>query len=127
MYLFARLADRARVRDRARRHVGQRGRGDRRLPPRRARRLLAVVPALLPDAEIERRLAAADAAAIVKLGRHFSRVAALLARLGLAADARYVERAGLACERSLGLAGLALAEAPYFFADPAARRGAAWC
>ena len=40
--------------------------------------VLTVIPAPLPDDEIERRLIAADAAVIIKIGRHFSRIRALL-------------------------------------------------
>lgn len=75
---------------------------------------LAVIPASLPDTEIERRLAACDSAAIVKLGRHFARVRALLDKLGLAARARYVEHATMADERQLPLADVAPDSVPYF-------------
>lgn len=75
---------------------------------------LTVVPAGLPDDELERRLAAAEAAVIVKLGRHLPRVRALLQRLGLAAHAHYVERATMADQRHLPLADLATDSAPYF-------------
>jgi precorrin-2/cobalt-factor-2 C20-methyltransferase len=75
---------------------------------------LAVIPASLPDAEIERRLAACDSAAIVKLGRHFARLRDLLSRLGLAARARYVEHATMADERRLPLADVAPESVPYF-------------
>ena len=64
---------------------------------------LIVLPASLADAELVRRLAAAEAAAVIKLGRHFARVRALLDELGLAARARYVERATLANARVLPL------------------------
>ena len=42
---------------------------------------LAVIPASLPDLEIERRLAAADAVVLVKVGRHFARIRALLSSM----------------------------------------------
>ena len=45
--------------------------------------VLTVLPATLADAELERRLASTDAAAILKVGRHLARLKALLARLGL--------------------------------------------
>lgn len=75
---------------------------------------LAVIPATLPDAEIERRLAACDAAAIVKLGRHFARVRDLLVRLGLADATRYVEHATMTDERHLALAEVTPGTVPYF-------------
>ncbi|HEV8014543.1 MAG TPA: precorrin-2 C(20)-methyltransferase [Stellaceae bacterium] len=86
---------------------------------------LAVLPAGLEDAELTRRLDACEAAAIIKLGRHFSRIRALLMRLGLAAHARYVERASLASERVLALDAVNPDDAPYFSMILLHRRGAA--
>jgi precorrin-2/cobalt-factor-2 C20-methyltransferase len=88
--------------------------------------VLAVVPASLGDAELERRMAAADAIAIIKLCRHFARVRDLLGRLGLASHARYVERASLASERVLLLADVAPETVPYFSMILCHRRGGAW-
>src|SRR5579859_2338063 len=48
---------------------------------------LIVLPASLADDELERRIAAADSVALIKLGRHFARVRDVLGRLGLAAHA----------------------------------------
>ncbi|HUZ72907.1 MAG TPA: precorrin-2 C(20)-methyltransferase [Stellaceae bacterium] len=87
---------------------------------------LAVLPALLDDDELARRLALCDAAAIIKLGRHFARVRALLDRVGLAGDAVYVERASLAAERVLPLDRVAADAVPYFSMILLHRRGAAW-
>ena len=87
---------------------------------------LIVLPASLADAELVRRLAAAEAAAVIKLGRHFARVRALLDELGLAARARYVERATLANARVLPLQTVDPAEVPYFSMILLHRRGAAW-
>jgi precorrin-2/cobalt-factor-2 C20-methyltransferase len=88
--------------------------------------VLAVIPALLGDEAIEARLALCDAAAIIKLGRHFARVRALLERLGLAEDARYVERASLAAERVIPLTQVAAETVPYFSMILLHRRGEAW-
>jgi len=87
--------------------------------------VLAVVPASLDDASLERRMAAADAIAIIKLGRHFARVRDLLGGLGLAAHARYVERASLASERVLPLDAVAPETVPYFSMILCHRRGGA--
>jgi precorrin-2/cobalt-factor-2 C20-methyltransferase len=87
---------------------------------------LVVLPASLPEDALEARLAAADAAAIIKLGRHFAKVRALLERLDLATDARYIERTSLATERVLTLAAVDAAEVPYFSMILVHRRGAAW-
>ena len=51
-----------------------------------------VIPAPLEDAVIEATLKRCDAAVILKIGRHFSRVRALLERLNLLGAAGYVER-----------------------------------
>jgi precorrin-2/cobalt-factor-2 C20-methyltransferase len=75
---------------------------------------LTVIPAPLPDAELKRRLAAADAAAIIKVGRHFARVRHLLEETGAVGRAWYIERATLSTERVLPLAEVAADSAPYF-------------
>ncbi len=97
-----------------------------RLPLAARADVLSVVPALLDDGELERRLAPCDAAAIIKLGRHFARVRALLERIGLAGHAHYVERASLAAERVLPLDQVAADTVPYFSMILLHRRGAAW-
>ena len=75
---------------------------------------LTVVPATLGEAALERRLAGVEAAAIIKLGRHFAKVRDVLRRLGLAERAHYVERASLPSQRSLNLAEVDAAAVPYF-------------
>ena len=75
--------------------------------------VLTVIPGPLPDAEISDRLAAADAVAIIKIGRHFERIRALLEREGMTGNAGYLERISLAQERILPLAE-AESSAPYF-------------
>ncbi|HXQ52588.1 MAG TPA: precorrin-2 C(20)-methyltransferase [Stellaceae bacterium] len=87
---------------------------------------LAVIPAMLDDAALAARLGLADAAAIIKVGRHFARVRDLLAHLGLDGSARYVEHASLAGERVLALADVAPASVPYFSMILLHRRGEAW-
>ncbi len=73
---------------------------------------LAVIPATLAEAELTRRLGAAESAAIVKLGRHLAKVRRVLERLGKLRDAIYIEHASLPNQRVGTLA--AVAEAPYF-------------
>ena len=86
---------------------------------------LIVLPASLASDELERRIAAADAVALIKLGRHFARVRELLGWLGLAANARYIERATTASERVLPLDAVDPASVPYFSMILLHRRGAA--
>ena len=75
---------------------------------------LAVIPATLGEAELAHRLAEADAAAIVKLGRHFRKVVRVLDTLGLLGNARYVERATLPNQRIAPLASVDATSVPYF-------------
>ena len=75
--------------------------------------VLTVIPGPLPDEEIRQRLEGADAAAIIKIGRHFSRIRTLLERQGLIGNAGYLERISLQQERILPLAE-AEGSAPYF-------------
>ena len=73
-----------------------------------------MLPATLIEAEHTRRLAGADAAAIVKLGRHFAKVHRVLDALGLLDRARFVERATLPNQRMAPLASVDTASVPYF-------------
>jgi precorrin-2/cobalt-factor-2 C20-methyltransferase len=75
---------------------------------------LVVVPATLGEAEITRRLGESDAAAIVKLGRHFSKVRRVLRELGLLDSAVYIERATLPTQRVAPFACVDAGEVPYF-------------
>ena len=75
--------------------------------------VLVVVPATLPAEELETRIAAADAVAVMKLGRHFEKAREVIARLGLTGRAVFVRHASLPQE---GVCPLAEApdDAPYF-------------
>ncbi|MBL6930776.1 MAG: precorrin-2 C(20)-methyltransferase [Rhodospirillales bacterium] len=74
---------------------------------------LAVVPATLPEAEIKSRIAAANAAAVFKVGRNMAKVKRVLDVLGRMDGAIYIERASLPEVRVLPLAD-APDDAPYF-------------
>lgn len=87
---------------------------------------LVVLPAPLDDDTLTARLEGVDAAAIIKVGRHFPRIRALLQRLGLAGRARYVERATMQTERVLPLDAVEAGGAPYFSTILIHRRGEAW-
>jgi precorrin-2/cobalt-factor-2 C20-methyltransferase len=75
---------------------------------------LCVVPATLPEAQLEARLVTAESAVVVKLGRHLATVRAILLRLGRLDGALCVERASLPDERVLPLAAVTADVAPYF-------------
>ncbi|MFD1557576.1 precorrin-2 C(20)-methyltransferase [Paraburkholderia silviterrae] len=75
---------------------------------------LAVLSGVLPEDELRRRLADADAAVIMKLGRNFEKVRRVLAELGLAQRALYVERATMANQRIVPLDEVDPMASPYF-------------
>ena len=86
----------------------------RALTPLAARNdILTVIPGPLPDEALAAKLEGAEAFVIMKLGRHFDRVRALIDRLGLLDRAVYCERVTLAEERVMPLAEVT-GEAPYF-------------
>jgi precorrin-2/cobalt-factor-2 C20-methyltransferase len=75
---------------------------------------LIVLPATLSDQALESQLATADAAAILKVGRHLPRLKALITRLGLAEASTYVAHATRSDECVAALADLDAKDAPYF-------------
>jgi len=74
---------------------------------------LTVLPGPLEEDALRARIAAAEAVAIVKVGRHLAKIRRVLKGLGLAGRAGYVERATLPNERVMRLAD-APDDAPYF-------------
>jgi precorrin-2/cobalt-factor-2 C20-methyltransferase len=88
--------------------------------------VLTVLPAPLPDDILRDRLAASDAAAIIKVGRHLPRINALLQEMGLADQAEYIEHATMADQHHAPLSELIGAKAPYFSMILVHRRGPAW-
>ncbi len=88
--------------------------------------VLTVVPAPLPEADLRRRLSESEAAAVIKLGRHFAKVRRVLEGLGLADRARYVEHATMASQRIVPLEDVGETEAPYFSMILVHSRGEAW-
>jgi precorrin-2/cobalt-factor-2 C20-methyltransferase len=75
---------------------------------------LSVLSGVLPAEELSRRLADADAAVIMKLGRNLPKVRAVLEALGLAERALYVERATMANQKIVPLAEVDPTSSPYF-------------
>ncbi|BAT51713.1 cobalamin biosynthesis precorrin-2 methyltransferase [Nostoc sp. NIES-3756] len=76
--------------------------------------ILTVLPAPLPAEELTTQLLTTDAAAIMKLGRHFAKVRNILHQLGLASRALYIERATMAQQRIVPLDEVDPNEVPYF-------------
>ncbi|HLO87488.1 MAG TPA: precorrin-2 C(20)-methyltransferase [Nostocaceae cyanobacterium] len=76
--------------------------------------VLTVLPAPLPSEILTTQLLNTNAAAIMKLGRHFTRIRNLLHDLGLASRAKYIERATMTQQRIIPLDEVNPEEVPYF-------------
>jgi precorrin-2/cobalt-factor-2 C20-methyltransferase len=75
---------------------------------------LSIVPATLPEEELAAALTGIEAAAIIKLGRHFPKLRRVLQRLGILEAAIYVEHASWPSERVAALAAVDPSSVPYF-------------
>lgn len=113
MYLFARLSDRYRVEvvPGVTSITACAARAGMPLAARNER--LTVLPGPLPEDELRARISGAESVVIMKVGRHLTKIRAVIADLGLTDDAVYVERATLPDEVVLPLAE-APQKAPYF-------------
>ncbi|MBE0412666.1 precorrin-2 C(20)-methyltransferase [Yoonia sp.] len=113
MYLFARLSEKYRVEvvPGVTSVTACAARAGMPLAARNER--LTVLPGPLPEAELRARIDGAESVVIMKVGRHLSKVRAVIDALGLTAQAVYVERATLPDEVVLPLAE-APEKAPYF-------------
>jgi len=76
--------------------------------------VFTVLPATLPEAELTRRLADADAAVVMKVGRHLPKLRRALDRSGRLHRAIYVERGTMTDAKMIPLAAKPDDEAPYF-------------
>ncbi|MEA5582201.1 precorrin-2 C(20)-methyltransferase [Nodularia harveyana UHCC-0300] len=76
--------------------------------------IMTVLPAPMPAEELITHLLATDAAAIMKLGRHFAKVRDVLHQLGLASRALYIERATMTQQRIVPLDEVDPNQVPYF-------------
>src|ERR1700732_5256717 len=75
--------------------------------------VFTVLPATLPEPELERRLADADGVVVMKLGRNLPKVRRALDRAGRLDRAIYVERGTMANAVVMALTAKADEEAPY--------------
>jgi precorrin-2/cobalt-factor-2 C20-methyltransferase len=75
---------------------------------------LSVLSGVLPAEALKRRLAEAEAAVIMKLGRNLPKVRQVLTELGLDGRALYVERATMANQKVVPLADVDPLSSPYF-------------
>jgi precorrin-2/cobalt-factor-2 C20-methyltransferase len=76
--------------------------------------VFSVLPGTLPESELERRLADADAAVVMKLGRNLPKVRRVLSRTGRLDRAIYVERGTMADAVVMRLVDKPDDCAPYF-------------
>ena len=76
--------------------------------------VLTVLPATLKEDELERRIADSAAVAVMKVGRHVSKVRSVLARLDRVDGAWYVERATMENQKTMPLIDFDADKAPYF-------------
>ena len=88
--------------------------------------ILTVLPAPLADDALEKQINMADAFAIIKLGRHFSRIRRLLAKLGLLENSVYIERATMKNERIVDIVDVVESDVPYFSIILVHKRNKAW-
>jgi precorrin-2/cobalt-factor-2 C20-methyltransferase len=84
------------------------------LPLASRNQCLIVVPAPLAEDDLVARLEAAEAAAVIKVGRHLAKVRHVLERLGRVESARYVSRATMADAVVCPLSEIEANSAPYF-------------
>ncbi len=76
--------------------------------------VFTVLPATLPEGELARRLADADAAVVMKVGRHLPKLRRALETSGRLPRAIYVERGTMADAVMIPLAAKTDDDAPYF-------------
>ena len=76
--------------------------------------VFTVLPATLPERELAHRLADADAAVVMKVGRHLPKLRRALATSGRLARAMYIERGTMSDARMVPLAAKPDDNAPYF-------------
>ena len=76
--------------------------------------VFTVLPATLPESELTRRLAEADAAVVMKVGRHLPKLRRALQTSGRLPRAIYVERGTMAEQKMIPLLSKLDDEAPYF-------------
>ena len=88
--------------------------------------VLLVLPATLSADALTERLQGVEAAAIIKVGRHFGKVRDVLDTLGLGANARYVEHATMPSEKLLPIGEVDADSVPYFSMILVHVRGDAW-
>ncbi|WP_259781333.1 precorrin-2 C(20)-methyltransferase [Aestuariispira ectoiniformans] len=88
--------------------------------------VLTVLPGPLDEDILERRLDRAEAAAIIKVGRHLGKIRRVLDRMDLTENARYISHATMDKQRVSPLSEITEEKAPYFTMILVHKRGEAW-
>lgn len=88
--------------------------------------VLTVLPGPLDEEILERRLDRAEAAAIIKVGRHLGKIRRVLDRMDLTENARYISHATMDKQRVSPLSEITEEKAPYFTMILVHKRGEAW-
>jgi len=88
--------------------------------------VLTIIPAPLAAGQIKQQLETTDAAAIIKIGRHYDKIYSILDELGLLERAGYVERASLPNQKIARLSQTNIVKAPYFSMILVYRGGETW-
>ena len=86
--------------------------------------MLCILSGVMPENELAERLAIADAAVVMKVGRNLAKVRNAVRRAGLLDHATYVERATMTDEHTCALADADASAAPYFSMVVIPSRGA---
>ena len=76
--------------------------------------VLSIIPGPLDEAAMLAQLDMCDAAAIIKVGRHFDRIRETIAKAGLLDNAGYLERVTLSNQQVMALGDVKAGKAPYF-------------
>lgn len=76
--------------------------------------VLTVLPGPLSAEELESRIKASPAVAIMKVGRHLEKIRSVLKRLSILDYAQYIERATMTNQKVMPLRDVGMMEAPYF-------------
>ena len=87
---------------------------------------MTVLPAPLDTDRLKAAIAGSDSVAIVKVGRHFPRIRALLRETGLADRAMIIARATHPDQQVTLLAGMPDSEQPYFSTILVYKGGEPW-
>ncbi|WP_417428622.1 precorrin-2 C(20)-methyltransferase [Kiloniella sp.] len=88
--------------------------------------VMTIIPGPVDEDIMKQRLRNVQAAAIIKVGRHFEKIRNILEELNLLDCARYVERATMENQKIMPLSEVGEAKAPYFSMILVHKRGEAW-